>query len=62
MTVIELLDGLISDMKDYANEYRYRIKHPSNRIESYEYSIRLKELIEWINMLKTIHSEQEQND
>lgn len=58
MTTIELLDSLISDMKDYIEEYRYDMKR-GTRIEQYELKIRIDELSKWKETLKVIRSEQE---
>ena len=58
MTVIELLDGLISDMTDYIHEYEDDIKRTDSRIEKYEKNIRINELREWRKMLRVIREEQ----
>ena len=59
MTAIELLDGLISDMKDYLDDYRYTRDTSVSRIEQYNMNIRIEELKVWLNVLRTIRSEQE---
>lgn len=58
MTVIELLDGLISDMTDHIGEYRSDIKLTSSRIEKRDLEIRINELKQWRKMLQEIREEQ----
>ena len=58
MTVIELLDGLISDLTDYIHEYEGDIKRTDSRLEKYEKNIRINELREWRKMLRVIREEQ----
>ena len=59
MTVIELLDGLISDFDDYIGEYKSDIRLTSSRLERQELEIRIDELRKWKTILKTIREEQE---
>lgn len=58
MTVVELLDGLISDMTDYIHEYEDDIKRTDSRVEKYEKRIRIDELKTWRKMLRVIREEQ----
>lgn len=58
MTVVELLDGLISDMTDYIHDYEDDIKRTDSRIEKYEKNIRIDELKTWRKMLSIIREEQ----
>ena len=58
MTVIELLDGLISDMTDYIGEYRSDLKLADTRIKKQELEIRINELKKWRKMLQIIREEQ----
>ena len=58
MTVIELLDGLISDTTDYIHEYEDDIRRTDSRVEKYEKKIRIDELKEWRKMLRVIREEQ----
>lgn len=59
MTVIELLDGLISDFDDYIAEYKSDIRLTSSRLEKQELEIRIDELRKWKTILKVIREEQE---
>ena len=59
MTVIELLDGLISDLDDYIDDYRDDIRRTNSRLEKQDREIRISELKEWRKTLKIIRSEQE---
>lgn len=58
MTVIELLNGLISDLKDYIHEYEYDVKTTNSRVEKYEKRIRADELRRWLETLYVIREEQ----
>lgn len=58
MTVIELLDGLISDLTDYIDDYENDAKRTRSRLEQYENTIRAKELREWRKVLREIREEQ----
>lgn len=58
MTVVEFLDGLISDMTDYIHEYEDDIKRTDSRVEKYEKKIRIDELKEWRKMMRVIREEQ----
>ena len=58
MTVVELLDGLISDITDYIRDYEDDIKRTSSRIEKYEKNIRINELQAVRKMLRVILEEQ----
>ena len=59
MTVIELLDGLISDVKDYIAEYKADIQLTDSRVEKYEKKVRIDELQGWKKTLEIIRSEQD---
>jgi hypothetical protein len=59
MTVIELLNGLISDINDYIDDYKYDIKVADSRLLKKDREIRIDELKKWRIVLKTILSEQE---
>lgn len=59
MTVIELLDGLISDLDDYIADYKYDIRIANSRLEKQDREIRIDELQRWRKTLKIIRSEQE---
>jgi hypothetical protein len=58
MTVIELLDGLISDMTDNIHDYEDDIRRTYSRIEKYEKNIRADELRTWRKILRVIREEQ----
>lgn len=58
MTVIELLDGLISDMTDNIHDYEDDIRRTDSRLEKYEKNIRANELREWRKVLRVIREEQ----
>lgn len=59
MTVIELLDGLISDFNDYIDGYKSDIRMTSSRLEKQQLEIRIDELRKWKTILKVIREEQE---
>ena len=59
MTVIELLDGLIEDLKDSIDAYTDDIKRTDSKLEKYNYKIRIEELKKFRESLKIIRSEQE---
>ena len=59
MTVIELLDDLISDFDDYIDEYKSDIRLTSSRLEKQQLEIRIDELRKWKTILKVIREEQE---
>lgn len=59
MTVIELLDGLISDLTDYIEDYRDDIRRTDSRLEKQDREIRIDELRQWRKTLRIIRSEQE---
>ena len=58
MTVIELLDGLISDMSDYLDDYRSDLELADTRIKEQELKIRIDEVKKWRKMLQIIREEQ----
>lgn len=58
MTVVELLDGLISDLTDNIHDYEDDIRRTNNRVEKYEKRIRADELREYRNVLRIIREEQ----
>ena len=58
MTVVELLDGLISDLTDNIHDYEDDIRRTDSRLEKYEKNIRINELQEWRKTLRTIREEQ----
>ena len=58
MTVIELLDGLISDIDDYIDDYKYDIRMTNSRLEKQDREIRIDELKQWRKTLRIIRSEQ----
>lgn len=58
MTVVELLDGLISDMTDNIHDYEDDIRRTDSRLEKYEKNIRANELREWRKILRVIREEQ----
>lgn len=58
MTVIELLDGLISDLTDNIHDYEDDVKRTDNRVEKYEKRIRADELREYRKVLRIIREEQ----
>ena len=59
MTVIELLDGLISDINDYIDDYEYDIRMTDSRLEKQDRKIRIDELKGLRKTLRIIRSEQE---
>lgn len=59
MTVIELLDDLIADIKDRIDDYEYDIRITDSRLEKQNREIRIDELKQWRNTLRIIRSEQE---
>ena len=59
MTVIELLDGLISDLDDYIADYKDDIRRTSSRLEKQDREIRIDELKQWKKTLRIIRAEQE---
>ena len=59
MTVIELLDGLISDFDDYIADYKDDIRMTNSRLEKQDREIRIDELKRWKKTLKQIREEQE---
>ena len=59
MTVIDLLDSLISDLTDYIEDYRDDIRRTDSRLEKQDREIRIDELRQWRKMLRIIRSEQE---
>ena len=58
MTVNELLNDLILDLKDYIYEYEYDVKTTNSRVEKYEKRIRADELRRWLESLYEIREEQ----
>lgn len=59
MTVIELLDDLISDLTDSIEDYEYDIRLTNSRLEKQNREIRIDELKQWRKTLRIIRSEQE---
>ena len=59
MTVIELLDGLISDLDDSIADYEDDIRRTSRRLEKQNREIRIDELKQWKKTLRIIRAEQE---
>lgn len=59
MTVIELLDGLISDLDDSIADYEDDIRRTSSRLEKQNREIRIDELKQWKKTLRIIRAEQE---
>lgn len=59
MSVIELLDGLISDLTDTIDDYRDDIRRTDSRLEKQDREIRIDELKQWRNTLRIIRTEQE---
>lgn len=59
MTVIELLDCLISDLTDEIEDYRNDIRRTNSRLEKQDREIRIDELRQWRKSLRIIRSEQE---
>lgn len=58
MTVVELLDGLISDLTDTIDDYEDDIRRTDSRVEKYEKRIRADELRECRKVLRIIREEQ----
>ena len=58
MTVIELLDGLIEDLTDCIQDYKYDIKMTDSRIERRDLDIKIGELMRWRETLRIIRLEQ----
>ena len=58
MTVIELLDNLISDLDDAILDYRDDIRRTKSRLEKQDREIRIDELKSWRRTLSIIKAEQ----
>ena len=58
MTVTDLLDGLIYDIKDTISDYRDDIRRTNSRLEKQDREIRIDELKSWVKTLTIIREEQ----
>ena len=58
LSTIELLDGLISDIRDDINDLEDDLRRGCGRVEQYEKRIRIDTMRRWLQHLKIIRDEQ----